>query len=165
LASEDSKSKSNYWKPLHTITARNLGEGAFMKGETLRSTDGRIFRQGAGEEGQTIDDDRRRSRRIPGSGPATQSVKQLQRKVGWNQEVGSYGGLRNTLGIEEPSFSRAMPGPSTRLCHSEVRGVWVSGLGAEVSDSLDYDHAHPVDMQQADEMFNLFINVDECDDI
>lgn len=170
LASEDSKSKSDYWRPLHTITARNLGEGAFMKGETLRGTDGRILRQGTGVGGQTIDVDHRHSRQIPGSGldgiGATQRVKQQQGKVERNQEIASYTGLRNTPGIEEPTFSCAIPEPSTRLCPSAVTAVRMSGRGAEVSDSLDCDrHAYPVYMQEADEMFNLFINVDECDGI
>jgi hypothetical protein len=142
-----------------------------MKGEMLRGVDGRIFRQGTGLElgrGQTIYHNHRHSGAIPGNTPddvfsclgidieAAQGGKRQQEQVEHEAEASSGGHWKTLAPIRKsgciPDFSDSrVYGRDTVT----IEGSWYNG----------YPRSDALDTQQADEMFNLFINVDECEDI
>lgn len=160
------QSENNYQKPGCAITTRNIGKGAFMKGETLRGVDGRIFRPGTMElrRGQTIYDSHRHSGAIPGVTPDAYSSLKIGIEVAHGkgqqgqdrEEEASSGG---------PLTPIRMSGFPPDFLDSRVRERNTKEESWIFMGCNGYAWTNMLDTQQADEMFNLFINIDECDDM
>ena len=150
LQSEDSKSGNNHPKRLRAITARKIGAGAFMKGEVLQCVDGRIFIQGTGMRS--------------GRGPTYGNHRRTSVMRGRTPDI-----VVSSLGID---IDQPQPQPQCGKRQVEHDGrtlmpIQTSGFTAEMEESRyfmgrdRYSWSNALDTQQADEMFNLFINIEE----
>jgi hypothetical protein len=132
MQSKNSKSENDYRRPLRAATNKNLGAGAFMKGETLRGLDGRVFRQGT-------------------------SVGSGRRRVICGRRHYFRAIPRNSSGVVFSTLGG-------RIEADIANGVEASNLRKMLAPEDSWYFAEWPDAGQADEMFRLFINVDECED-
>jgi hypothetical protein len=138
-----SKSEDDHKKPLRTATNRNLGAGAFMKGEMLRGLDGRVFRQGT-----RVGPGRRRM--IGGGRRHFGVISSNTSDVAFSSLVGE---------TEEADMENQVEASTLRKVLAPIR---VESRSTPEEESWYFSNT--LDAGQADEMFNLFINVDECED-
>ncbi|KAG5650656.1 hypothetical protein H0H81_011478 [Sphagnurus paluster] len=159
--------QSSHQLPRRKHLKRSLGAGAFMKDETLRSIDGRILRHGkfdcwaTQKRALALDE----GLCVPNSKP--QSAVRRRRQ-------------------HEPSRQFQLPKTPPPLggnhCTPHTPSLSPSGSSDESSDdgsqNLEWDmeesrqewwrvHLMKVklDIEQADEMFRLFIDTDQCDEV
>lgn len=158
---------------------RNLGAGAFMKGEVLRCMDGRILNwrhdtvDCFGLHGWRIHKPTAKARNRPSH--TSEAAGVILNKPSRQQERNRYGRediwntdefSRSNLPMMEndsrgPTLCLSLPDPNSIVT---VENSYYLGGGGSHSGSDERLWANTIqDMQAADEMFNLFINSDECD--
>lgn len=164
---------SIYLTPLRKHAQRSLGAGAFMKDETLRGVDGRILRHGkfdcVASRRRTVDATVSITNvRIAASRTIKESVS-LRRRRGQQKPQGrcSHGERLKAYQPKSPKSRPLSARPSHNPYHSTENMTSDDGSTHPAWNKqwyICYWTKMMQDIQQADEMFRLFINTDECED-